>query len=69
MVKTPAQIIKDNGDPAAFAEKVGAKPGSVRLWKWRNRFPRSAWLQIATAFPDLDLSTLEKIERVSGRAA
>ena len=40
----------------------------MRVWKSRNRFPRAAWLELAQAFPELDLETLRKLaaERLPG---
>lgn len=62
MSTTVAAIIDEKGGPAAFAEKVGKTPGAVRVWKHRNQFPREAWPEIITAFPDLSLSRLIEIE-------
>ncbi len=62
MSHSAAQIIDENGGPAAFAEKVGRKPGAVRLWKHRNKLPREAWPEIIQAFPGLTLERLIAVE-------
>ena len=60
-----AQIIHDKGGVADFADAVGAKPSQVRLWRFRRAFPRSQWLQIATAVPELTLERLEALEALA----
>jgi hypothetical protein len=62
MGNTVATIIDEKGGAAVFAEKVGRRPGAVRVWKHRNQFPRKAWPEIITAFPDLSLERLTEIE-------
>jgi hypothetical protein len=57
-----ADIIAAKGGPSAFADKIRRNPGAVRVWKHRNYFPREAWPEIITAFPDLPLEKLIKIE-------
>jgi hypothetical protein len=57
-----ADIIAAKGGPTAFADKIKRNPGAVRVWKHRNYFPREAWPEIITAFPDLPLEKLIKIE-------
>lgn len=65
MTKSPADIIHAKGGPAAFAAAVGKEPGAVRLWKHRNRFPRNAWPEIISAYPDLTLDVLRKVEKAA----
>jgi hypothetical protein len=62
MVKSAAKVIEDKGGPKVFAEKVGKPAGTVRLWKHRDYFPRTAWPEINSAFPDLALDVLRAIE-------
>jgi hypothetical protein len=62
MIKSPAEIIVDKGGPAEFAAKVGKEANAVRLWKYRNRFPRNAWPEIIAAYPDLTLAMLKRVE-------
>jgi len=62
MTESAASIIEQNGGPSAFAEKVGKRPGAVRVWKHRNQFPREVWPEILTAFPDISLEKLMDME-------
>lgn len=62
MIKSAKQIIDDKGGPSVFAEAVGYKAGAVRLWKHRDYFPRKAWPDINSAFPDLALDVLRAVE-------
>lgn len=66
---SPAQIIDDKGGSAAVASKVGRRPGAVRAWKHRNRFPREAWPEIIGAYPDITLATLIEMEARAARQA
>lgn len=65
MRKSASDIIEEKGGSAIFAERVGQTPGAVRVWKSRNRFPRTAWPEINSAFPDLTLDVLKEIERAA----
>lgn len=67
MVRNPEQIIDANGGPAAFAHAVGAEAGAVRMWKLRNRIPRTAWPEVLEAFPDLTIDDLKAAEQVGGK--
>lgn len=67
MDESPAQIIEAKGGAAAVASAVGRKPGAVRAWKSRNILPREAWPEIMTAYPDLTLERLIKIESNGAR--
>ena len=51
-----------------MAEKLKMRAGTIRMWKHRNTLPRSAWPELARAFPDLTLDKLQKIEAKGGRA-
>ena len=62
-----ADIIARKGGPQAFAKKVRHSEGAVRVWKHRNKFPRTAWPDLQRAFPDLTLQRLLRIERENGR--
>lgn len=62
MNKSPAQIIGEKG-VAVIAEATGREPNAIRQWKHRNCFPRSAWPELMTAFPEeLSYEHLLKIE-------
>jgi len=69
MSNSPAQIIDEKGGPAAFASKVGKRPGAVRAWKHRNTLPREAWPEIIQAFPDLTLERLIAVEAAQAALA
>lgn len=42
-----------------IAEKLEIPVGRVRVWKFRNVIPRSAWAEIIDAFPDVTLEMLK----------
>lgn len=65
---TPADVIEEKGGSAAVARALGIEPVTVRMWKSRNRLPRSAWPELTDAFPDLDNDALRAIE-AQGKAA
>lgn len=58
---SPADIIDLKG-AAAIAEATKQRLGTVRVWKTRNRIPRSRWPEISAAFPDLTTEKLLEIE-------
>jgi len=41
---------EENGQDC-FAEDLGQKPGTVRVWKHRNRVPREHWALLLTKAP------------------
>ncbi len=57
-----SQIIEARGGPKAVADALSVTPGSVRVWKCRNRIPRSAWPDIVRAFPSVTIDDLVKSE-------
>jgi hypothetical protein len=61
MVQSAKDFIKAKGVPAV-AQATNRSAGAVLVWKTRNRFPRAAWLELAQAFPELDLETLRKLD-------
>ena len=61
MATTAAELIEEKGD-ALIAERTGAAIGTVRVWKSRNRIPRSMWAELLTAFPDLTLDRLKELD-------
>lgn len=63
MAKSPAEIIEAKGGAAVFAAAVGKTPTAVRVWKFRNRFPRSAWPEITAAYPELSQAALKRVEQ------
>lgn len=69
MIDSAKDFIIAKGDDTV-ASATGREVGAVRVWKSRNRFPRSAWLELAQAFPELDLETLKRLEATApARAA
>lgn len=56
-----AKLIDAKGGAAEFAQAIGAKVDEVRVWKSRKRIPRTRWLEINEAYPDLDSSTLKLV--------
>lgn len=62
MSKSPSQLIEQQGGATVFAAAIGRKANAVRLWKFRERIPRSAWPEIVEAFPSLTLDVLKEIE-------
>lgn len=64
-----AQFIEAKG-VSAVADATGRTPGAVRVWKHRKRFPREAWGELITAFPEeLSLDRLREIEALTGAQA
>ena len=61
MVRSAKEFIAAKGDQAV-ADATGREIAAVRVWKSRNRFPRAAWLELAQAFPELDLETLRRLD-------
>jgi hypothetical protein len=61
MVRSTSDFIEAKG-AQVVADATGRAIGAVRVWKTRNRFPRAAWLELAQAFPELDLETLRQLE-------
>lgn len=61
MIPSVSEFIEAKG-AQVVADATGRAIGAVRVWKTRNRFPRAAWLELAQAFPELDLDTLRKLD-------
>lgn len=55
-------IVDAKGGTAKFAEPLGAKPATVRMWNLRGKFPRAVWPEIVEAFPDITLDHLKAVE-------
>lgn len=51
MSKSVAQIIDDLGGPAIIAEALAITEGAVRLWRHREKIPRTAWPDLFLRFP------------------
>jgi hypothetical protein len=69
MVLSASDFIEAKGTQVV-ARATGRTPEAVRVWKTRNRFPRSAWLELAQAFPELTLDTLRELDsKAPARAA
>lgn len=50
---------------ASFAQSIGVKTGTVRVWKTRKIIPRRYWPEIVKAHPELTLEKLVEAERNS----
>lgn len=64
MKQTPAQLIEQKG-AALIAERLGMNVVAVRMWKSRNRIPRSAWPELAQHFPELTQDVLRAVEKAA----
>ena len=61
-------FIDSRGGATAVARATGYKPGTVALWRHRNKLPRTAWPEIIEAFPDVTIDALREIETISAPA-
>lgn len=68
MDKSPAQFVEDTG-ASAIATALGMKPAAVRMWKLRNRIPRTAWPDLIERVPGVTLDSLRKLEAAGKVAA
>jgi hypothetical protein len=59
---TPKDIITKHGGPTKVSKLTGRTPGAVRLWKFRNRFPREVWPEVMKGL-DLTLEQLLRMEK------
>lgn len=66
MFATAADLIDSRGGNAVVARDTGYSESAVGVWKHRNRVPRAAWPEIMSAYPDVDLRALLRLERMSG---
>lgn len=53
-----ADIIDQLGKPAEVAAKIGVEAVVVRMWKHRNKVPRTAWPEILQAYPEVTMAAL-----------
>ena len=67
MVQTVREFIDAKGEQAV-ASASGVPVTTVRVWKTRERLPRSRWLELAQAFSELDLETLRRMHGEAGAA-
>jgi hypothetical protein len=51
-----------------FADSIGVRPGTVRVWKTRRCIPRRYWPEIVKAHPELTLDKLMEAERAGAQA-
>jgi hypothetical protein len=58
-----ADIIDQLGKPAEVAAKIGVDPVVVRMWKHRNKLPRTMWPELLQAYPSITMDALLKTER------
>ena len=61
MQKTAAQLIAETG-VRTLSEKLGVEQTTIRMWKSRNRIPRSAWPDLMDAFPAITIQVLRQTE-------
>jgi hypothetical protein len=64
-----ANIIEEKGGAIAVARTLSCKPGAVRVWKHRNRFPRTAWSALNAAYPELTLPVLEALDKAPSQGS
>lgn len=62
MIETVSDLINELGGPTAIARATGYQRGTVALWKYRARIPRSAWPDLIKTFPHVSLDRLLLIE-------
>ena len=60
---THSEIVSTLG-AKTIAERIAVPAGRVRVWKFRNVIPRSAWAELIDAFPGI---TLEKLKAGEGQ--
>jgi hypothetical protein len=65
MVQSAREFIETKG-AQEVADATGRFVGAVRVWKTRNRFARSAWLELSQAYPELTLDTLKRLDAERG---
>ena len=68
MAKDAAEFIELTG-ARKIAEATGNDLGVVRVWKYRNYFPRAVWLTLNQAFPELTPEALQAFEAHKRQAA
>jgi hypothetical protein len=68
MIANPSELI-DHIGAAKLAEMTGKELGAIRQAKFRNRIPRSWWIDIAEAYPEFHRKELERIDANGGRAS
>lgn len=61
---THSEIVEALG-AKTIAERIDVPPGRVRVWKFRNVIPRSAWAELIDAFPAITLEKLKAGERAA----
>lgn len=61
MSNTAAAIIEEKG-ASIIADRLNIDGTVVRMWKSRNKIPRTAWPDLIEAFPDLTLERLREAE-------
>jgi hypothetical protein len=73
---TPAEFIDEKGGPSAVAEAINkacpqdeeVKAGTVALWRFRNKLPRSNWPGLMDAYPDVKIADLRAMEGAGSTA-
>lgn len=60
MVRTVEDFITSKGEQVV-GEAARVPVTTVRVWKTRKKLPRSRWLELSEAFPELDLETLRQM--------
>jgi hypothetical protein len=65
MKKTPvAEFIEAKGGTKVVADKLDLKPAAVRMWRQRNRLPRTKWPEIIEHL-NTTLDELQRVERAA----
>lgn len=62
MGRSASVLIEELGGRSVVSDRTGTKPGTVDVWKHRNRIPRTAWPEIQKAFPNVTLDQLLETE-------
>lgn len=60
MVRTVEDFITSKGEQVV-SDAARVPVTTVRVWKTRRKLPRSRWLELSQAFPELDLETLRQM--------
>ena len=58
-----ADILDQLGKPAEVAARIGVDAVVVRMWKHRNKVPRTVWPELLQAYPTLTMGALLKSEQ------
>lgn len=68
MAQTPSAFLDKHGGARAVAIAIGAKPGTVQVWKHRERIPRDAWPDLLLKLEGVTLPALLAVEQAGRKA-